>query len=116
MYEFPIQLNTIAVAQEEQLVPAEDKRMACVAIPFHTVVGINISTTTSGLVNIVIEVDTVPAMWGGTEVLQQRHHGSTCSRLQYNTSHTVDFTNGQLLKVPYHKVSVQSWTCIYKQL
>ena len=97
MYEFQLYTNT-----EELVLARDDKPMACIEIPFRTVVGLNIST--SPTVDVVIEVDTVPAMWQGTEVLQQRHDGTTCSRVQYNTLHAVDLTDGQLSKVPYHKV------------
>ncbi|KAL9958468.1 hypothetical protein ACROYT_G035483 [Oculina patagonica] len=80
--------------------------MACIEIPFRTVVGLNIST--SPTVDVVIEVDTVPAMWQGAEVLQRGRDGLACSRVQYNTSHTVDLTDGQLSKVPYHKLTISS--------
>lgn len=64
--------------------------------------GLNIST--SPTVDVIIEVDTVPAMWQGTEVQQRGRDGVTRTRVQYNTLHTVDLTDGQLSKVPYHKV------------
>ena len=84
---------------------AADNSQVLVSIetPFRTVVGLNIST--SPTVDVIMEVDTVPAMWQGQEVVQQRRDGTTRSRIHYNTIHTVDLTDGQLSKVPYHKVS-----------
>ena len=83
---------------------ADDKQvLVCIEIPFRTVVGLNISTSLT--VDVIMEVDIVPAMWQGKEVLHQRRDGTTCSRIQYNTLHTVDLTDGQLPKVPYHKVT-----------
>lgn len=94
--KFVYELHINSTADNKQV-------LVCIEIPFRTVVGLNIST--SPTVDVIMEVDTVPAMWQGKEVLQQRRNGTTCSRIQYNTLHTVDLTDGQLSKVPYHKVS-----------
>lgn len=94
--KFVYELHINSAADNKQV-------LVCIEIPFRTVVGLNIST--SPTVDVIMEVDTVPAMWQGKEVLQQRRDGTTCSRIQYNTLHTVDLTDGQLSKVPYHKVS-----------
>ena len=102
IYEF--QLNTSETCvQDSQPSPwsADKKKMVCVEVPFRTVVGINISSTLPAIV--VIEVDTVPAMWLGTQIARHRSHG-VFNMNHYNTLQTVDLTDGQLLKVPYHKV------------
>ena len=94
--KFVYELHINSAADNKQI-------LVCIEIPFRTVVGLNISP--SPTVDVIIEVDTVPAMWQGKEVLQQRRDGTTSSRIQYNTLHTVDLTDGQLSKIPYHKVS-----------
>jgi len=81
---------------------SNNKQIACIDVPFTTVVGINISQTLPA--KVVIEVDTAPAMWEGTQTMQPRSHGVMATRNQYNTLCPVDLTDGQLLKVPYHKV------------
>ena len=89
--------------QEGQTAPGNN-HLVCIEIPFTTIVGINIPTAPSTATTVFIQVDTVPAMWQGTKILQQRSHGAAYARVQYDTSHTVDFTNGQLSKVPFYKV------------
>lgn len=94
---------------------ADDKQvLVCIEIPFRTVVGLNISASLT--VDVIMEVDTVPAMWQGKEVLHQRRDGTTCSRIQYNTLHIVDLTDGQLPKVPYHKVTHEYIVTLYNLL
>lgn len=94
--KFVYELHINSAADNKQV-------LVCIEIPFRTVVGLNISPLPT--VDVIVEVDTVPAMWQGKEVLQQRRDGTTSSRIQYNTLHTVDLTDGQLSKIPYHKVS-----------
>ena len=92
--------------EDSQPTQADNKQMACIEIPFRTVVGINVFTSKQLPCEVVIEVDTVPAMWlGARQRVQRRNHGCY-TKSQYDTLRTVDLTNGQLSKVPYHKVRI----------
>ena len=66
-----------------------------------TVVGINITRILP--TEVVIEVNTVPTMWLGKQIMQHRPRG-VVTKHQYNTLNSVDLTNGQMTNVPYHKV------------
>ena len=100
MYEFPLHSSEVT-AQEDQPTSGNSKYMACIEVPFITVVGINITRILP--TEVVIEVNTVPSMWLGKEIMQHTPHGVITKR-QYNTLNSVDLTNGQLTNVPYHKV------------
>ena len=101
VYEFQVNANEVSVEDRQVSSDVNNKQMACIEIPFRTVVGINVSRTLPA--EVVIEVDTVPAMWLGTQIVRQRSHG-VYTKNQYNTLRSVDLTGGQLSKVPYHKV------------
>ena len=101
MYEFQVNADEVSVENSQVFPAVNNKQMACIEIPFRTVVGINVSRTLPA--EVVIEVDTVPAMWLGTQIVRQRSHG-VYTKNQYNTLRSVDLTGGQLSKVPYHKV------------
>ena len=100
MYEFPLHSSDVT-AQENQPNSENSQYMACIEVPFMTVVGINITRILP--TEVVIEVNTVPTMWLGKQIMQHRPRG-VVTKHQYNTLNSVDLTNGQLTNVPYHKV------------
>lgn len=101
MYEFQLNSNHASVLHN-QLAPAEDtKQMACIEIPFRTVVGISASRSVP--VEVILEIDTVPAVWVGKELIKQNSSWEH-PRYHYNTEQPVDLTGGQLFEVRYHKV------------
>lgn len=106
VYEFPLHSSDVT-AQENQPNSENSKYMACIEVPFMTVVGINITRILP--TEVVIEVNTVPTMWLGKQIMQHRPRG-VVTRHQYNTLNSVDLTNGQLTNVPYHKLTVSSAT------
>ena len=119
VYEFPLHSSDVT-AQENQPNSENSKYMACIEVPFMTVVGINITRILP--TEVVIEVNTVPTMWLGKQIMQHRPRG-VVTRHQYNTLNSVDLTNGQLTNVPYHKVhwcqrkypiSLKKWLCSIK--
>ncbi|CAH3018367.1 unnamed protein product [Porites evermanni] len=106
VYEFPLHSSDVT-AQENQPNSENSKYMACIEVPFMTVVGINITRILP--TEVVIEVNTVPTMWLGKQIMQHRPRG-VVTKHQYNTLNSVDLTNGQLTNVPYHKLTVSSAT------
>ena len=103
VYEFQLNSNDTSVPHNHLASAEDNKQMACIEIPFRTVVGINASRSVP--VEVILEIDTVPAVWLGKELIINKQN-SRCeySRYHYNTEHPVDLTGGQLFEVRYHKV------------
>ncbi|KAK3742183.1 hypothetical protein QZH41_012069 [Actinostola sp. cb2023] len=83
----------------------KEKIMACIEVPFSSIVGLNISKDMHS--QVVIEVKSPPSMYLGKQVLYSQSTGCALPT-RYDTSQSVDLSDGQLLTIPYHKIKLST--------
>jgi hypothetical protein len=99
IYEFELKDNPGVMTFYQK-----EKHMACIEVPFSTVVGLNIPKENPH--QLLIEVNSPASTYLGKQVLHSSATGCALPT-KYDTTNPVDLTDGQILAVPYHQV----WKC-----